>query len=161
LVDSNHSFYYPANSGTIDAFLPGLEAYAEYLNSVTSSPDSFSGKHLNNIIDSFAPMLIEHLSDEIPTLLSLSRFGSQLRFLDGINMESKKSPLHLSMTGGVPFFFRNLDTEYENGIWRAWPDIPGLVWWVMQRSFVAWNWRLWRFASCDEQGKLKELPALA
>jgi hypothetical protein len=75
-------------------------------------------------------------------------------------MESKKSPLHLSMTGGVPFFFRNLDVEYEDGLWRGWPEIPGLVWWVMQRTFVAWNWKLWRFASCDETGKLKELAAL-
>ncbi|PMD48704.1 hypothetical protein L207DRAFT_539882 [Hyaloscypha variabilis F] len=142
------------------AFLPGLEAYSEYLNSVTATPEIFSGEHLNTIIDSFASTLVEHLSDEIPTLLSLSRFGSKLRFLDGVNTESKKSPLHLSMTGGVPFFFRNLDTEYEDGLWRGWPPIPGLVWWVMQRSFVAWNWRLWRFASCDAHGKLKELPTL-
>lgn len=143
-----------------DAFLPGLRAYSEYLQSVTPTPQTFSGARLNAIIDSFAPVLILHLSDEIPTLLSLSRFGSQLRFLDGINMESKKSPLHLSMTTGVPFFFRNLDVEYEDGLWRGWPEIPGLIWWVMQRTFVAWNWRLWRFASCDERGQLRELAAL-
>jgi hypothetical protein len=143
-----------------DAFLPGLQAYSEYLSMVTLDPASFSGARLNTIIDGFAPLLLVHLADEIPTLLSLSRFGSQVRFLDGINMESKKSPLHLSMTGGTPFFFRNLDVEFEDGLWRAWPEIPGLVWWVLQRTFVAWNQRWWKFASCDEKGRLKELSAL-
>ena len=127
---------------------------------MTPTPTLFSGTHLNTIIDSFAPTLLEHLKDEIPTLLSLSRFGSQLRFLDGINLESKKSPLHLSITGGTPFFFRNLDVEFENGLWRGWPEMPGLVWWVMQRTAVRWNESWWRFAACDSQGRLEELAAL-
>jgi len=75
-------------------------------------------------------------------------------------MESKKSPLHLSITGGTPFIFRNLDAEFEKGLWRTWPEMLGLVWWILQRTFVAWNQRWWRFASCDEKGKLRELSVL-
>jgi len=65
--------------------------------------------------------------------------------------------LHLTKTGGVPFFFRNLDTEFEGNLWRDWPGVPSLVWWIGQRTVFAWNERWWRFASCDRDGKLREL----
>jgi len=64
------------------------------------------------------------------------------------------------MTGGTSFFFRNLDVEFEDGLWRTWPEMPGLVWWALQRTFVAWNRRWWRFAGCDEKGRLRELFVL-
>jgi hypothetical protein len=78
------------------------------------------------------------MADEIPSLLSLSRFGSKLDLLGKINAEGAKTPLHLTKTGGVPFFFRNLDTEFEDGRWREWPGVPGVVWWVLQR-FVSFS----------------------
>ena len=122
-----------------DAFLPGLEAYKTYLDTYTSEPTTFSGTHLTNIVDDFAPALVTHLADEIPSLLSLSKYGSKLPLLQMINLESKKSPLFVSITGGTPFFFRNLDVYFEDGLWKAWPPMPGLVWWAMQKTFVAWN----------------------
>ncbi len=50
--------------------------------------------------------------------------------------------------------------EFEDGLWRTWPEMPGLVWWVMQKTVVAWNQRWWKFASCDENGRLRELSVL-
>lgn len=41
--------------------------------------------------------------------------------------------------GGTPFFFRNLDINFEGGLWKAWPPMPGVIWWVMQKTFFAWN----------------------
>jgi hypothetical protein len=122
-----------------DAFLPGLDAYKTYLDTCAADPTIFSGTHLTKLIDDFAPLLFTHLSDEIPTLLSLSPHGSKLPLLKMINLESKKSPMYVSITGGTPFFFRNLDVEFEGGLWRAWPPIPSPAWWFMQRTFVAWN----------------------
>jgi hypothetical protein len=140
--------------------LPGLQAFSSYLSTVSTDPNSFSGTHLNSLIDDFAPTLTKHMADEIPSLLSLSRFGSKLDLLGMINAEGAKTPLHLTKTGGVPFFFRNLDTEFEDGRWSAWPGVPGLVWWVLQRTVVVWHSRWWRFASVDGRGRLRELPAL-
>lgn len=131
-----------------------------YLKSCTTDPSTFSGTHLNFLIDTFAPTLITHLSEEIPTLLALSRFGCTLPLLDMINLEAQKSPLFISITGGTPFFFRNLDVEFEDGLWREWPPMPGVIWWVMQRTFVQWNSRWWRFASCDGDGRMRELDIL-
>ncbi|KAG9232070.1 hypothetical protein BJ875DRAFT_467888 [Amylocarpus encephaloides] len=63
-----------------------------------------------------------------------------------INAESAKTPLHVSFTRGTPFFFRNLDVEFEGGVWRGWPEMPGVVWWVMQRGVCGWREAWWRFA---------------
>lgn len=86
-----------------DALLPALTVYCTYLKHCTVNPASFSGTHLNKLIDDFAPALVEHLSDEILSFLSLSRFGSKLPLLNMIDRESKRSPLNLSITGGTPF----------------------------------------------------------
>lgn len=82
-----------------DAFLPGLEAYKSYLDSCDADDGSFSGTHLTEIIDGFGSTLVAHLKDEIPTLLGLSKYGSKLPLLDMTNLESQKSPMHISATG--------------------------------------------------------------
>jgi hypothetical protein len=142
-----------------DAVLPALTVYCTYLKHCTVNADSFSGTHLNKLIDDFAPVLVEHLSKEIPSLLSLSRFGPKLPLLNMIDRECKRSPLNLSTTGGTPFFFRNLDVEFEDGLWKTWPPMPVVVWHFMQWTFVTWHRKWWRFASCDADGRLRMLPA--
>ncbi|CZR62061.1 uncharacterized protein PAC_11958 [Phialocephala subalpina] len=100
------------------AFLPGLSAYKQYLTTCSTKPET-SGYQLVSIIDSFAPTLFTHLTDEIPTLLALSKFGSKPPLLDMINAESQKPPLHQFITGGTPFFFRNLDLNFEDGCGKS------------------------------------------
>jgi hypothetical protein len=127
---------------------------------MSKTPSQFSGTHLNSIIDSFAPTLLSHLESEIPTLLSLSRFGSTLPLLTMVNQEALRSPQMLSKTGGVVFFLRNLDLGFEDGRWKNWPPIPAPVWWMVMRSVAKWNKGWWRFASADEHGMTRELYAL-
>ncbi|KAG4441208.1 hypothetical protein IFR05_003326 [Cadophora sp. M221] len=141
------------------AFLPGLTAFKNYLATTSTSPDTFSGTHLNRVISSFAPALTTHLADEIPSLLSLSQFGAAIALLDIINKEGAKSPLRLSKTGGVPFFARNLDVEFEDGRWSDWP-MPALVRWLIPKTVGRWNAAWWKWASCDESGRLKALEGL-
>ncbi|KAH7403542.1 hypothetical protein BKA64DRAFT_453976 [Cadophora sp. MPI-SDFR-AT-0126] len=138
------------------AFLPGLTAFKEYLTTSRANPKSFSGSHLNNLISSFAPSLATHLADEIPSLLSLSRFGTALPLLQLINTQGAKSPLYLSKTGGVPFFARNLDVEFEDGRWRDWP-MPWIAKWLIMKTVGRWNAGWWKWASCDESGRLRDL----
>jgi hypothetical protein len=117
-----------AHRNTTGTFLPGLLAYKSYLADCAKHPSEFSGAKLNSIIDEFAPNLLKHLNDEIPTLLALSRFGTKLPLLDMVNQEALRSPQTLSKTGGVVFFLRNLDLEFEGDRWSAWPPIPPPVW---------------------------------
>ncbi|KAH6663877.1 hypothetical protein B0J14DRAFT_661819 [Halenospora varia] len=142
------------------AFLPGLEAYIAYLTSCKEGKGEFDGKKLNKIISTFAPTLHTHMSTEISTLVSLQRFGPTLPLLDLISTEAAKTPMYVSFTGGTPFFFRNLDLGFEGGLWESWPEVPGVVWWVLQRSVCAVKGGWWEFASCDRDGKLRELKYL-
>lgn len=61
-----------------EEFHPGLNAYTSYLLEAKANPPIFSGTRLVQIIDSFASVLTSHLTDEIPTLVSLSRFGDTI-----------------------------------------------------------------------------------
>lgn len=49
----------------------GLEKLEVYLSLCVKNPESYSANYLCEIIDSFAEPLIQHLTDEIPTLESL------------------------------------------------------------------------------------------
>jgi hypothetical protein len=160
LVTATHSFKNSTHIIPLDAFLPGLNAYKDYLKTCSKQPEQFSGQKLNSIIDSFAPKLFLHLNEEIPTLLSLSRFGTTLPLLDMVNQEALRSPQTLSKTGGVVFFLRNLDLGFEDGRWKNWPPIPAPVWWMIMRSVAKWNKGWWRFASANEMGMGRELYAL-
>src|SRR5271154_1928202 len=80
------------NSRTIpDEFESGIEAYKTYLLSLAGQESSFSPTELLSIIDTFSGPLVTHLRDEIPTLLSLSRFGPSIPFLSLSETEMQKA----------------------------------------------------------------------
>jgi len=142
----------------LDEFESGIEAYKTYLLSLKGAESTFSAPRLLSIVDSFSASLIKHLSDEIPTLEALSRFGSSVPFLT-LFEEMRKASVHLPKTEQLPFFFFNVDRTFEEGLWEHWPPIPGPVRWVLARV-MAWKhagW--WRFASCDYNGMPQKLYA--
>jgi hypothetical protein len=55
------------NQCHLDAFIPGLNEFKAYINSVSSEPSTFSRTGLCQLIDAFAHILIQHLSEEIST----------------------------------------------------------------------------------------------
>lgn len=57
------------------AFDSGLEAYYKYASEAT--PETYDGYEFRKIIDSFAPVLIKHLTEEIDTLLALDKYGGE------------------------------------------------------------------------------------
>jgi hypothetical protein len=143
-----------------DAFLPPLAAYKSYLTSTSKTPQKFSGVHLNTLIDAFAPTLFDHLTEEISSLVSLSRFGENKLPLNSIwEPISRKAGSEVAMTGPLVFFFLNVDLDYEDGMWRNWPPIPGPVRFVLFRVLAWKNKGWWRFASCGYDGKMKKLYA--
>jgi len=144
----------------LDDFESGIEAYKTYLLSLKGAESTFSAPKLLSIIDTFSAPLMKHLSEEIPTLEALSRFGPSIPFLKISEVEMRKSSNNLPTTEYVPFFFFNMDRTFEGGLWEHWPPIPGLVRWMLAR-IVAWKhagW--WRFASCDYNGMPQKLYAI-
>ncbi|KIN07297.1 hypothetical protein OIDMADRAFT_16072 [Oidiodendron maius Zn] len=141
-----------------NSFLAPLEAYKSYLISISATPQKFSGKHLNTLIDNFAPPLFVHLGEEISSLLELSRFGAdKLPLADIWEPIARKSGSGLSKTGAFVFFFLNTDHDFEDGLWSRWPPIPVPVRAVLIRVLGRWNKGWWRFASCGYNGKMKRL----
>lgn len=141
-------------------FHPGLDAFKEYLLSVKGSPSKFSGAHLNSLIDSFAPLLTAHLTAEIPTLLSLSRFGDKIDVEELFDKDGKLAMTIMGKTTGVVFWFLNLDTTFEGGQWANWPPTPAPIRWVITRLLALPNRAYWKFASCDATGTPKALHAV-
>lgn len=68
------------------------------------------------------------------------------------------------LTGGVTdvsmFFLFNLDRGYEGGLWSDWPEVPAALRWALTRTLGGWHSGWWRFASCDADGRPRELYAL-
>lgn len=145
---------------SLGIFEPGVEAFHAYLSSLAGRESDFSGTHLRKLIDAFAPALLQHLSDEIPSLLSLRKYGSSLPILEITSREGRAASSHLAKTGPIVFFMLNLDVTFEDGLWSKFPPIPGPVRWALVRALASWNRSWWRFASCDCDGRPKELFAL-
>jgi len=142
-----------------ETFSSGLKDYQTYLLDVKGSPADFSGSCLCEIIDSFAPILLTHLSEEIPTLLSLSKFGDKID-MDKIWEKDGRAAVGMSdKTAGLAFFFLNRDTTFEGGKWAAFPPIPRPIRWVFTHICTWPNRAYWKFASCDYSGKPQDLYA--
>lgn len=66
-----------ANVEQHHAFEPGLGKMIEFAKDVQEGRKMFEGDVLKEIIDGFAPVLTEHLHDEIDTLLKLEPYPEQ------------------------------------------------------------------------------------
>jgi hypothetical protein len=143
----------------LDEFESGIEAYKTYLLSLKGAESTFSAAKLLSIIDGFSASLTKHLSDEIPTLEALSRFGSSVPFLTLSEVEMRKASGSLPKTEYLPFFFFNMDRTFEGGLWEYWPPIPGPVRWILARVMARKHAGWWRFASCDYDGMPQKLYA--
>ncbi|KFY35137.1 hypothetical protein V494_06177 [Pseudogymnoascus sp. VKM F-4513 (FW-928)] len=138
-------------------FEAGVESFNTYLQSLrtANNESSFSVPKLIAIIDSFAPALTTHLSDEIPTLLALRRYGDALPLEKLLTTEFQKTGMAAIRTEGGHMFFVNLDRSYEGGLWKDFPSVPAPVRYLLTRVFGRWNAGWWRFAPMDNDGNRK------
>ena len=144
----------------VEAFEVGIEEYKNYLLSLHGHEEDFSAAKLISIIDSFSPALMTHLTEEIPAILSLSRFGSKIPFLKLSEVEMRKASDKIPKPEGLPFFMLNLDRSFENGKWEFWPPIPTPIRWALIRITARKHASWWRFASCGYDGFPQKLCAM-
>ncbi|OBT86100.1 hypothetical protein VE02_05403 [Pseudogymnoascus sp. 03VT05] len=141
------------------AFEAGIESYNIYLQSLLPTGTSFSAPKLLAIIDSFPPALTTHLAAEIPSLLSLRRYGDSLPLEKLVPVEFQKAGMGAVRTEAGHMFFVNLDRGFEGGLRRDFPAIPAPVRFVLTRVFGRWNAGWWKFAPLDSDGNRKEFYA--
>ena len=59
-------------------FHDGLEQLQAYAGDVVAGKEAYDGGRVVGIIDAFGPALIQHLNDEIPTILGLRQYGDKM-----------------------------------------------------------------------------------
>jgi hypothetical protein len=138
------------------SFQPGLEEFDQYL---LTPPAEFSGSRLVELIDGFAPALVQHLAEEIPTLMELREYRGKLDVMQILNDEGRKIIGNLNKTLFLTSLTANMDRTFEGGIHKLYPDAP----WVVRKILIPWIWpwpkrKVWRFGSTTTRGLPKELP---
>lgn len=145
------------------AFHTGLKSFKDYLTSLKDPQLDFKPKRLLEIMHSFSEPLHTHLAAEPQALLALSRFASPDRQFDLVKIEQEQGKKAVTLDfalNTLPIFMNNMElVEFEGGMWVGHPKVPSLVRWIMKVVIPLWNWRLWRFMSCDSAGRRKRLVA--
>lgn len=59
-----------------------MDAMNDYLVGLKGREKEFSGEKLVEIIDGFAPALVQHLAEELDTLVALRKYGDKLAHLE-------------------------------------------------------------------------------
>jgi hemerythrin-like domain-containing protein len=60
-----------------DVFQPRLAEFNKYVE--TTKPADYSAERVRELVDAFAPALMTHLADEIPTLMGLREYGQKVK----------------------------------------------------------------------------------
>ncbi|KAK5057624.1 hypothetical protein LTR84_011624 [Exophiala bonariae] len=140
-------------------FEKGIKEYGSYLRSLKGKEKTFSGDHMRSIINSFGPPLHQHLSDEIPSLLALRKYGDKIHLNELWDKQSiGKFTLHSAATR-IPFYLCNLDRTFEDGLWKDFPEVPKLAKDFMGNWVARLNGGYWKFGACTMTGVPKELYA--
>jgi hemerythrin-like domain-containing protein len=66
-----------ANVEQHHAFHEGLAAFHEYVKACAAGSDKYDGRKVVSMVDSFGPTLMQHLTDEIPTIQGLRKYGEE------------------------------------------------------------------------------------
>lgn len=150
-----------------DAFLPAIAEFHNYLTSL-KSPAEFSGSDLHIIMDTFQGPFETHFRSEISTIARLAEHSrtpeegtpEEKKAADIFEAWGRNTVIKAGLTDVLPIFLFNLDRDYEDGLWAAWPPIPPPIKWALVNvgGWLHSGW--WRFASCDSSGQRRELYAL-
>lgn len=148
-----------ANVAGHDAFLPGLRLFEAYVS--RTQPQEFCGLTLRHMLDRFAPLLVEHLHDEIPTLLGLWRVeAAPLRKVWAVAEKMGRSGG--SLWEAPAMVLACVDREMlMDGAVCAFPEVPWGVETVVRKALARRFAGVWRFAPFDLEGRRRTLPAVA
>lgn len=144
--------------------MPLLQAFQQYLDSLENGSQLSSDKILS-LMSVFQQPFELHFRNEIELIASLATHPNAPGEGSSEQIEAEKkfdkwgssSVTRSGITDVLMFFLYNLDSSYEDGLWKDWPDIPGPVRWLMPRVIGGWHRQCWKFASCNADGKRKEL----
>ncbi|KAH6996478.1 hypothetical protein BKA56DRAFT_666700 [Ilyonectria sp. MPI-CAGE-AT-0026] len=152
-----------ANVDEHKAFHDGFLVYIEYLDKVRAKKEEFDGERLVSIIDSFAPVLRDHLEHEIDSLLALDKYSDKCdwgkwfkQIVDEIVTTAMKRSEY--RTDIFPLAVILHDKTFDGGVWQKFPPIPWLFAVLLRWMFMYKRKDWWRFSGCDFTSHPQELP---
>jgi len=137
------------------AFHDNLISFQEYLDACQKDKTKYDGNKTREMLDAFGEPLIQHLHDEIPTLLSLRKYGEdKMKDLPKIfEGEAQQNMSKVGMTGGMMLVFLSHDVTFEDGLWQNWPPVPYVMLLAIRHVIYRFHSDWWRFAPVDAYGK--------
>jgi len=137
------------------AFEAPLEVLEKYLYAIT--PENYDGKQLKTLVEAFAEKVVPHLSDEIPTLLALEKYGGKPLGVvyDRFNKQIISSIGDKSRV--LPNGLGAIDKSFEGGK-HNFPPFPFFVPYLVNYVFARKYKGSWRFSPCTMFGEKRELP---
>ncbi|KAM5373292.1 hypothetical protein ACJZ2D_007121 [Fusarium nematophilum] len=133
------------------AFKQGLDEYSAYIAACLRGVQKYNGDTLVGIIDVFGNTLTTHLTEEISTILNLARYGDRMAKLEK-RFKARAKEDTVSQT----WAFFNHDKEYEDGLWKNWPQVPALAAFTVRRVTYWFHADWWKFTPCDPWGKPRD-----
>ncbi|RMZ78891.1 hypothetical protein DV738_g3700, partial [Chaetothyriales sp. CBS 135597] len=139
-----------------ERFMHSFKLFEAYVQ--RTKPAEYVGRTFRHLIESFAPRLIQHLHDEIPVLTSAWVLDS------GELMKAwKKSHEKASRRAGSQvqacWVLGCQDRSFQvDGRACEFPNVTGLVHWLVGRLYGKKHERAWRWCPSDLQGRRRLLP---
>ena len=139
-----------------DAFLPGLRLFEAYVS--RTAPAEYCGMTLRNMLDRFAPLLVEHLHDEIPTMLAMWRVEAEpLRKVWAVAEKMGRSGG--SVWEAPAMILGCVDRAMlMDGALCTFPEVPWAVEKVVRKGLARRFAGVWRFAPFDFEGRRRTIP---
>ena len=140
-----------------DAFLPGLHLFEAYVTK--TKPEEYCGMTLRNMLDRFASDLVQHLHQEIPTLLDLWRV-EDVAGLDKVSAQAEEKGSKGGSIFEAPMFVLfNVDHELVmDGELCRFPGLPTGIDWAVRHLFMRRYRNVWAFCAFDGAGRRRMVP---
>ncbi|KAL2192662.1 hypothetical protein P885DRAFT_72776 [Corynascus similis CBS 632.67] len=149
-----------ANIEQHKTFHDGIERLQNYIEAVSADKEKYDGDKVVGMIDEFGEVVMQHLTDEIHTILGLRQYGDKVAGLPKLFDEEGEKAMGKLGNFVVVNVFANLDVQYENGMWQDWPKAPAPVQLLMRTVF----WWIYadarKFGAVDRAGNLRHLYAV-
>ena len=140
-----------------DAFLPGLQLFEAYVTK--TRPEEYCGMTLRNMLDRFAPLLVEHLHEEIPTMLMMWRVDA--KELEKCWAVAEKMGRSGGSVWEAPaFIMACVDKEMVmDGEPCSFPGAPAAVEWVVRKGLARRFAGVWKWAPFSFEGERRLVRA--
>ncbi|KAK4445921.1 hypothetical protein QBC34DRAFT_412474 [Podospora aff. communis PSN243] len=144
------------------AFEDAVDSLKKYIDAVDQGKEKYSGPKVVELVDKFGAILVQHLEDEIQTLLGLRKYGEEkmAKLMAVVHEEGQKGMKEVGLVGLV-WIWANIDFEFEDGRWTNWPPAPAPVRFLVSQVIWRIHGGMAKFGAADRQGKMKPLYALS